>query len=198
MNKLCKFIIIIMIMTSTCFADDKVNKVKEFIEELGREVIQIVANNSEDLNRKTAELSSLFFQTIDVKWIGKFAMGRYYKELSPEQQIKYDSLFSQYLLNSYLPYFMKYTQETMQIVNVSNHSANEYLVQTEIIRINKEAFKVQYMVRFNENGSYSIFDIIVEGVSLINTKRSEFNSIISSSRVDNLIALLQKKINNHQ
>jgi phospholipid transport system substrate-binding protein len=186
----------IFFVANNCFAVQTTDKVKSFIEDICVKAIDIAANKSLNDAEKTIELSDMFVKTVDIKWIGKFVMGRYYRTLSDDQKIQYDTVFSKFLIDSYVPSFKKYTSESVKVVNITNHSDNEYVAQTEIIRPGKESFKVNYMVR-EIGGAYSIFDVIAEGVSLINTKRAEFEYIISSGDVDHLIKLLQDKIKNN-
>jgi phospholipid transport system substrate-binding protein len=181
-------------ITGNVFAYDTSSQVEDFIAKLCQETIVIASDKNLKDADKTAELSNIFIKAVDVKWIGKFAMGRYYKGLNPDQQNQYDAAFSKFLINSYVPNFKKYTSETVKVVSVTNRSENEYLAQTEIIRPSKEPLKVNYMIRDDGNGNLMIFDVIAEGISLISTKRAEFESVISSSDPSNLIKMLEDKV----
>ena len=192
MNRL---LILMIFITGNVFAYDTSSQVEDFIAKLCQETIVIASDKNLKDADKTAELSNIFIKAVDVKWIGKFAMGRYYKGLNPDQQNQYDAAFSKFLINSYVPNFKKYTSETVKVVSVTNRSENEYLAQTEIIRPSKEPLKVNYMIRDDGNGNLMIFDVIAEGISLISTKRAEFESVISSSDPSNLIKMLEDKVN---
>ncbi len=191
MNRL---LILMILIAGNVFAYDTSAQVEDFIAKLCQETIVIASDKNLKDADKTAELSNIFIKAVDVKWIGKFAMGRYYKGLNPDQQNQYDAAFSKFLINSYVPNFKKYTSETVKVVSVTNRSENEYLAQTEIIRPSKEPLKVNYMIRDNGNGNLMIFDVIAEGISLISTKRAEFESVISSSDPSNLIKMLEDKV----
>jgi phospholipid transport system substrate-binding protein len=182
-----------MLIAGSANASDKSSEVGNFINNLCQETIIIASDKNLKDNDKSTKLSNIFIKVVDVKWIGKFSMGRYYKELTPDQKNQYDLAFSKFLINSYVPSFKKYTSETVKVVSVTNQSGNEYLVQTEIIRHSKESLKVNYMIRDNGN-NLMIFDVIAEGISLINTKRAEFESVISSSSAANLIKMLEDKV----
>jgi phospholipid transport system substrate-binding protein len=187
------FFIFIFFINSSFAKTDTSVQVKAFIEDISKKTISVLADNIPD-KEKSAQLSALFLKTIDVKWIGKFAMGRYYNTLSEDEKTKYDKLFSDFLILSYVPHFKKYTKETVNIISVKQQSSNEYLVKTEIVRTNQESLKINYMVKDNSSSHPMIVDIIAEGISLINTKRSEFESIISSKGVEQLINMLEQKV----
>ncbi len=196
MNILIKSFFIFIFITNISIASyDTPEQVKSFIEDISKKTITVLADNIPD-KEKSTQLSELFLKTIDVKWIGKFVMGRYYNTLSDDDKTRYDKLFSDFLILSYVPHFKKYTKETVHIISVKQQSTNEYLVKTEIVRTNQESLKINYMVKDTGNNHPMIFDIIAEGVSLINTKRSEFESIISANGVEHLLKMLEKKISN--
>jgi phospholipid transport system substrate-binding protein len=196
MNILIKSFFIFIFITNISIASyDTPEQVKSFIEDISKKTITVLADNIPD-KEKSTQLSELFLKTIDVKWIGKFVMGRYYNTLSDDDKTRYDKLFSDFLILSYVPHFKKYTKETVHITSVKQQSTNEYLVKTEIVRLNQESLKINYMVKDTGNNHPMIFDIIAEGVSLINTKRSEFESIISTNGVEHLLKMLEKKISN--
>jgi phospholipid transport system substrate-binding protein len=179
-------------------ADENISneQAKLFISKISDDTISTISDKSLSDNEKEQKLTDLFTNSVDLKWIGKFALGRYYKTLSPEQKTKYESLFSKFLINNYVPNFRKYTKETIKVTGVSTFSSNEFMVQTEIIRPSKESIKVNYMIRNKSDNQYLIFDIIAEGVSLINTQRSEFNSLLASGDVNSLINMLEEKVGN--
>ena len=71
---------------------------------------------------------------------------------------------------------------------------NEYLVKTEIKSENNKSFRIDYKIRKESDGSYKIFDIIAEGISMITTQRSEFGSILSRNNISFLIEKLEAKV----
>lgn len=166
-----------------------------FIEKVGEHALGIIQNTALTEKEKERELILLFNESMDAPWIGKFVLGRYWRQLDEQAQKHYLSLYNQFLIISYVPKFRQYTNEKFKIKSIRNGKEGEYLVETDIIRPGNAPINVQYWVRNGENGSYKIFDVIGEGVSLIHTQRSEFSSVISRNGLDSFIKRLEARVN---
>jgi phospholipid transport system substrate-binding protein len=166
---------------------------RDFIQNIGNNVISIVSDAKLNDGNKEQKLSDLFVDTVDIDWIGKFVVGRYWRESSHDQQEKYIDLYKKFLINSYVSKFRKYTDQKMTISKFSMEVEGDYLVETSIIDQDGKVYKVDYKVRTEVNGKLAIYDIIAEGVSMITTQRSEFASILSREGMDALIAKLAER-----
>jgi phospholipid transport system substrate-binding protein len=174
-----------------------VEEARSFVTQLGDRTLAIIANTTLPTPEKENQLTSIFTETIDTEWIAKFVLGRYWRTATPAQQQQYLALYKKFLISSYVPNFREYTGEKFTVSSVSQLENDEYLVQTQIIHPNKPSTRVDYRLRKNlVSGSYKIYDIVAEGVSLITTQRSEFGSIAARDGVDVLIKKLEMKINN--
>jgi phospholipid transport system substrate-binding protein len=78
------------------------------------------------------------------------------------------------------------------ITNLRDLGEGDYLVQTAITRPSAPALNYEWRVRDSGN-STKIVDVIVEGVSLLVTHRSDFTSVASQNGIDGLIASLRDK-----
>jgi phospholipid transport system substrate-binding protein len=166
-----------------------------FVTGLSKEVLGVIGNKAMDEASKEKKLIEIFTRVIDINWIGKFALGRYARTATPEQLVRYNKVYTQYLINSYVPNFRQYTGEELKITNIIEPKTEEYLVQTQIIRPDGTTIQVDYRLRKNPKAAaFIIYDIIGEGVSLIATQRSEFNSVIAQQGIDALLAQLEKRV----
>jgi phospholipid transport system substrate-binding protein len=94
------------------------------------------------------------------------------------------------LLKHYTSRFSDYSSGGFKVTNSRDDGEGEYTVSMQIIPPDSnEPVLVDYRVR-KDNGSYKIFDVIVEGVSMITTQRSEFASVLNSEGIDALIGKL--------
>jgi phospholipid transport system substrate-binding protein len=143
---------------------------------------------------KEQQLSKLFDESVNTEWIAQFVMGKYWNDASEAQKTMYLQLHKQFLLNNYIPKFKEYSNEKVIFKNFFDEDNDEYLVETQIIKSDGTAIKVDYRVRKTSENKYQIFDVIAEGVSLITTQRSEFASILSRKGVDYLIKKLKAKV----
>jgi len=168
-------------------------KAKDFIQGIGDKVIGIVATGNLSDAEKEKQLNRLFVETVDINWIAKFVVGRYWREASTEQQDQYIKFYNDFLIRSYVSKFRQYTDQKMVINKFTTEEEGKYTVETTIVDKEGKSYNVSYKAKKAEDGSFKIYDIVAEGVSMITTQRSEFASILSREGMDALIKKLQQK-----
>ncbi|AIL64986.1 putative phospholipid-binding protein mlaC precursor [Rickettsiales bacterium Ac37b] len=170
-------------------------QVRDFVNNIGNKTLAIIQNTHSTPKEKEEVLKQLFINTVDITWMGDFVLGKYLRSLDDKQLTEYRTLYKQYLINSYVPKFKQYTQESFKITNVNKRNDNEYIVYTVISRPNGQSIAVNYMIRGNNN-QFMVFDIIAEGVSLIVTTKSDFSSIITNgnNQIEALFAQLKNNL----
>lgn len=165
---------------------------KAFVNDLGNHVLEIVKSGKSD-SEKEQQLIQIFNENVNTDWMARFVLGRYSRTVPQDKLERYKKLYRDYVMNSYIPRFREYTSEKFRVSGVRNDK-DTYIVQTEILRPNnQQAIKVDYRL-VPEASSFKVIDIVVEGVSLINTQRSEFGSIISNNGFDTLLAKIEAKV----
>lgn len=164
-----------------------------FIDGIGKEVVDILGNTAfNDASKETA-LRTLFQKHVDVDWIGRFVLGKYWRSASAAQQQRYLDGYRGFVIKSYTSKFKEYTgSETYKIKSSTKDAQGRNIVTMELLRPGEASVMVDYKLR-KEGENLRIFDIVVEGVSLITTQRSEFASVVSRKGLDYLIEQLQKR-----
>ena len=168
---------------------------ERFIKNTSDTAIAIIKDGSQSDIAQLEQLESLFKDSVDSAWIGKFVMGQYWRQLSDKQKDEYIAIFEKYLIQLYVPKFKQYNDQSYKILKTLSESGNEYSVMTTIILDNQTPINVQYKLHLNKSGKIQIFDVIAEGVSLLNTQRSEFGSVLARKDADFLISALTRKVN---
>lgn len=169
------------------------NGARQFIEGLAREVVTILEDKASDLDQKDVALKQVFEGHIAIDWVGRFVLGRHWRTATPAQQQAYLASYKSFIMNSYVNRLKEYSGEKFTILNTRDLGQEQYLLSMEINRPgNEPSVLVDYKVR-EEGGKYQVFDIVVEGVSLITTQRSEFDSVVSRKGLDYLISQLEAK-----
>jgi len=190
LTRFLSLIFIVSLTASPALATPK--EAESFISSIGQNVLKIASDKSTNAAQKEQKLSSMFKKSIDFNWIGDFVLGKHKRSASTEQIARYKKAYQGFVINSYGSRFKDYSGETFDIISSSSEGGNKYLVKSEIIRPAESNVLVDYKVK--QSGSdFKVYDIAVEGVSLITTQRSEFNSVITRKGLDALIAALEKK-----
>jgi phospholipid transport system substrate-binding protein len=161
-----------------------------FVQNLGDNAIEVLKDPDTSPEQRRAEFRALLDRGFAVKTIGRFALGRYWRAATPEQQQEYLRLFRLFVLHTYASRFDGYSGQSFNVVKAHPIDDKDTLVNTEIWQANAEPLRVDYRVRVHQ-GDYKIVDVLVEGISLIRTQRSEFASIINRDGIDGLLALLR-------
>jgi len=167
----------------------------KYIETLGNSAVATLSNAKFSKEQKAAKIEKLFRENVDVPWVGKFVLGRFWKQASAEQQKHYLKEYETFITERYATRFSDYTGGSFKVLGVHDDGDDEFTVNMQI-QSGKEGSApvlVDYRVRKDGKNAFNIFDIVVEGVSMITTQRSEFAGVINANNLDYLIAQLSKK-----
>lgn len=163
------------------------------ITSLGNEALKVLGKNV-DPNLRVARFRQLFSADFDVPGIARFVLGRYWRVATPAQQQEFLKLFTDYIALAYSNRLAEYSGETLRVTG-SRPAPDGELVSSEIVRANGQPpARVEWLLT-PQDGAYKISDVIVEGVSMAVTQRSEFASVIqrNGGQVEGLITALRQK-----
>lgn len=150
-------------------------------------------NSSED--EKKAEFKKLLNSSFDMEAIGRFTLGRYWNVATPAQQTEYQALFRKMVVNVYAQRFGDYKGQKFEVKSARPVGNEDVLVSSFIIPTDgSDNIQVDWRVR-NRGGSFKIVDVLVAGVSMSVTQRSDFSSVIQrgGGKLDVLIDYLKQK-----
>tara|TARA_Y100000768_G_scaffold306993_1_gene241022 strand:- start:268 stop:864 length:597 start_codon:yes stop_codon:yes gene_type:complete len=150
---------------------------------------------SKDISKKEKmlELQKLAKETVDIKGIGFYTLGKLRNEISDEQKNKYSKLFEGYFLKSFSSRLSEYSNPKIDVI--SKDKKNEkYTIVSSILVATKDRpeVKIDWRIYTKDPEKPLIRDLIIEGLSLARTQKEEFASIIKSN--DNNIEALFKSL----
>lgn len=111
-----------------------------------------------------------------MKTIGRFSLGRYWRVSTAEQRREYLDLFNHMIIQVYSNRFSEYSGQSFETAGFRQESEKDTIV-TSYISDDKTKVQVDWRVR-HKNGHYKVVDVMVEGVSMSMTQRSDFSSVI--------------------
>jgi phospholipid transport system substrate-binding protein len=130
---------------------------------------------------------------VDFEEATRLAVGRAWAQATPEQKKKLVSEFRNMLVRTYSNALQPYEGQQMKVMPVRMKPGDsEVTVQNQFIRSGAQPVKIDYSMRKADKG-WKIYDIVVEGVSLVLTYRSEFDAVVKQEGVDGLIKRLAQK-----
>lgn len=162
-----------------------------FVKSLGDRAIMILSDESSTSESRKIAYRDLLNEGFAVNTIGRFVLGRYWRAATDDERSEYLGLFRTFVLDTYAERLDSFTGETFQVIQTQPIDDKDTIVSTEIGGSDGPPIRVDYRVR-SHKGTNKIVDILVEGISLIVTQRSEFASVINREGFEGLMDRLRQ------
>lgn len=141
---------------------------------------------------KKEKLRAIADKMFDDQELSKRTLARNWEKLSAEERKEFVQLFRKVLEKAYMDKILSYTNETIAFDKQTMLADDRAEVQTRIITASKE-IPITYRVILKE-GTWRIYDVVVEGVSLVQNYRTQFNEILAKNSPKELLEILRKKV----
>lgn len=129
----------------------------------------------------------------DFDRVSRMVLGKNWRAATPEQQTGFQKEFRSLLLRTYASALSKYRDQKIEYKPLhAEAGANRVSVKTQIIQAGGQPVTVDYSLFKGENG-WKVYDIVIEGVSLVTNYRSQFSNEIRLNGLDSLIKKLAEK-----
>ncbi len=167
----------------------------KFVSNLAQKGISILENEDVQKEQREKNFRKLLHNNFDMKTIARFSLGRYWKVSSKTEQKEYLALFENMIINVYSKRFSEYNGQVIKVASARLTGKADALVSSSIVPESGPKIRVDWRVRQKKNGKFKVIDIIVEGVSMSLTQRSDFASVIQrgGGKVEVLLAHLRPK-----
>ena len=193
--------VLVLIMTmavqpSSSRAEVSGDKAEAFISDLASQAIEVLTMSNVSQDDRVKHFRVLLNENFAVKTIARYVIGRHWKKATESQKAEYLNLFQELLAITYVNRFSEYAGENLNVVKSSIRSTKDAVVHSLIIREGTQPVSVDWQVRSSDNVTFKIIDIKVEGVSLGQTQKSEFSSVIrqNGGKVEGLLVVLRKRV----
>lgn len=175
---------------SPCYAGAPTDTMKTTIDE----VLRIVRENDLKQPNKTEERRRMLERAVgarfDYQEMSRRALGAPWNTLSDQEKQEFVDLFRTLLTNSYSDKIETYSGEGVQYLN--ERMEKEYAeVRTKVLS-GKTEIPLDYRL-INKGDDWRVYDVVVDGISLVNNYRGQFAKIIKSSSYADLVEQLRKK-----
>ena len=161
---------------------------------------------SEALNKRQSKeekmeiLKTIAKETVDMRGIGFYSLGKYRKNMSDQQKEEYLEVFTKYFLKTFSSRLAEYTDPRIRVDSQKKLSDKYTMVSSTLLATDdKPEVKIDWRVITKDPDNPLVIDVIIEGVSLAKVQKEEFNSIIQSNDGDvnallkNLKIFVEKK-----
>ncbi|ESP95311.1 MULTISPECIES: MlaC/ttg2D family ABC transporter substrate-binding protein [Pseudoalteromonas] len=181
----------------------------KMVQQVAENTFQRVAKDQNIIAKDKEHLRVIVEQEllpyIDYKYAAYRVLGSYIQKVrtikdkeekkQAVQNIKvFIEVFKSYLVATYAGVFTQYTDQKVEFETPrAIGDANVATVKTRIIEAGKPDIKIDFKVRKNKQGEWRAFDMMAEGISLLDAKQSELHGILRQQGIEHVITLLEKK-----
>ncbi len=159
------------------------------------EVLLVLRNHKEPKDAAGAQsrresLEKLVGDRFDYQEMSRRALGAQWNQLSDQEKEEFVRLFKTLLTNSYADKIESYSGEGVQYLN--ERTERDFAeVRTKVLS-GKTEIPLDYRL-LNKGGEWRVYDVVVDGVSLVSNYRGQFAKILKSSSYPELVEQLRKK-----
>ncbi len=164
-----------------------------FLNGMAQEALGVLGAQDGTLDQREIRVRELLRNNFDLPVIGRFVMGKAWRRASAEQKAEYQNVFAEYVLRTYSRRLGGYAGEKFTVVKAEPMGKKDAVVITEISRPSGPPLVAGWRVRATAKGM-RILDVMVQGISMAATQRSEFSALISRQGVDGLIETLRMQV----
>ena len=162
----------------------------EFINSLSTEASNILSSKLSD-DEKIIKLKELGEQSVDIKRVSFYTLGKYRKTLTDSQKKQYEELFKEYFLKKFSGTLVVYTDAKIAVLSEEIKNEKYTIVYSKLIGTSERPeVKIDWRIYTKDPENPLVLDLTIEGVSLARAQKEEFNSIISNND-DNIEALFE-------
>ena len=134
------------------------------------------------------KIAPVIDRSFDFDSIARVAMGRYWRKMTQEQQIRSRQLMRALTIGNYADSFSSYSGESFEFVGRQEGRRGQQLVRTELVVADDAPVQLDYVLK-QQAGRWWIINVLANGVSDLSLKRAQYGSIISKQGI---VALLQQ------
>lgn len=193
LKRVVLFAVICLLTATTAFAT-----VTATIKKTVDDVIHIVSDKElkkkSNEQRRRAAIKRSIATIFDSQEMAKRSLGKHWNQRTPAERKQFVDLFATLLENSYAGKIESYNNE--KIVYTKETLDGEYAeVKSKVITPKQDEYTLDYRLMKKDNGAWMVYDVVIEGVSLVSNYRTQFNKIISTNGYPELVKKLQAKSN---
>jgi phospholipid transport system substrate-binding protein len=185
-------LVLLLIVPFPAYAGPPLDTVKGHINK----VLDVLSDSSlkgqSGKSAKKAKIRSISEKMFDYNELSRRTLGQNWNKFNNEQQKEFTELYKSILEDAYADKLITYTDEKVLFNKETILSEKTCEIQTTIVT-KKADIPIHYRV-IQKEGEWRVYDIVIEGVSLVNNYRTQFREILASKSPDGLLDILRKKV----
>ncbi|MDV6327908.1 ABC transporter substrate-binding protein [Idiomarina sp. PL1-037] len=175
---------------------------QELLKEVAEKTFDRIASDREKIDENPNYLKEIvedeMMPYVDNMYASKKVLGRYLRDTTKEQRQRFYRAFYDYLVATYARAFTQYDEDKHKVSFEPSadlaDDARSAVVRTRVKEEGRPEIRLDFRIRYDSDEEiWKAYDLVVEGVSLLNSKQSEISSVIRANGIDKTIELIEKK-----
>jgi phospholipid transport system substrate-binding protein len=154
--------------------------------------LQIMANKSMPVRDRRRQLREAIENEFDFSEMSRSALGYHWRSLSPDDRSQFTQLFTAFIEDAYLSKIQDYSGQQVRFDGQTSLGQGYTQINTDIVQPDKSPISVNYLL-LQKNGTWKIYDVTVDAISIIANYRNQFNRVINEKGFPQLMADLRAK-----
>jgi len=167
------------------------------VEAVTRDVLGALRHQDGDITGDREKLVALIEERVapyfDFRLMATQVLGYHWRAATEQQRERFTAVFKQLLTNTYAAVFGRYENQTVQVHEAEKTSSpDRVVVPTSIVTPSQPDIGVNYRL-YRRDGKWQVYDVVVDGISLLINYRSEYSRLLQGESLDSLIARIEAK-----
>lgn len=191
--------LLLALAPSSALATPTARTAENVVQRLVEQVWQVLEEGKID-DRSYAQLLPVIERQTDLSLLARLVLGRHWRQASTTQRDEYQTLFRSFVLQTFVKRLRRYAgpnlgavDDRFEIITSRDVSKRDVLVNSRVLPPSSPPLRVDWRLRRRAEEPV-IIDLIVEGVSLLVTQRSEFAAVVEHVGMDGLISELRSRV----
>ena len=191
--------LLLALAPSNALATPAARTAESVVQRLVEQVWQVLEEGKID-DRSYAQLLPVIERQTDLSLLARLVLGRHWRQASTTQRDEYQTLFRSFVLQTFVKRVRRYAgpnlgtvDDRFEIITSRDVSKRDVLVNSRVLPPSSPPLRVDWRLRRRAEEPV-IIDLIVEGVSLLVTQRSEFAAVVEHVGLDGLITELRSRV----
>ncbi len=156
------------------------------------DILAILVDPEQSKNTKSDAIFSIANDLIDFDLMAKLSIGKSgWKELNPKQKKEYIGLFIKRIRSLYLKTMFSYSQQEIIVEKAEQYKPKRIAVSTYIIN-DSDKIELLYKFYLSDENKWRAYDIRVDGISIVQTQRSQFMEMLNACTIDDFLEKLRQ------
>lgn len=175
---------------------------QELLKEVAEQTFDRIAADRDKIDENPNHLKTIVEEEmmpyVDSLYASKKVLGRYFRDTDKEQRERFYRAFYDYLVATYARAFTQYDEDKHTISFEPSaelaDDARSAVVRTRVKEEGRPEIRMDFRIRYDSDEEiWKAYDLVVEGISLLNSKQSEISAVIRANGIDKTIKLIEEK-----